>query len=377
MHPGGMEYTGFSMAMLPNNSLVVGGMDSTRVAVLNLQTGGAAYANAIPCENTYNNYPEVESVFVDSRGGAFAATRGCDQSWMVSRSTDNGKTWSVVDKLANQHSSWGIPAEADLIQEDKDGNLYALGNVGDYIIRRSSDGGLTWSTVLDTPWAQSNLIVDSSNRLVYIGVNAGAPGQPDTTKILISDDHGNSWKTFTPPTGQNNPPSYYWLALKVDPSTGVYYILRDGEGFDLKYQPHALNDKPGLWSSSDQGSTWNLVSDLSTVNLPCRGNTDCGGVWPKQALEFDWNHSFTIGADGTMYLQLFEAFEGATVGVDVTTLISIDHGHSWINPDVFSSSVSGSYWNFSDRIVTDPKGKPYYLGLSGASWANSLIIRSK
>jgi hypothetical protein len=89
-------------------------------------------------------------------GGIFAVGQSASGTWLVRRSVNGGATWSTVDTL----SATGV---ADGACSDNSGNIYVAGlafittqpatkhtaaqGYGAWVIRRSSDGGATWSTV--------------------------------------------------------------------------------------------------------------------------------------------------------------------------------------------------------------------------------------
>lgn len=78
-------------------------------------------------------------------------------SWLVRRSLDGGSTWSTVDLL---QPPAGYGADGYSVVGDVSGNVYVAGNttilvgtgrtstyVSEWLVRRSSDGGNSWSTV--------------------------------------------------------------------------------------------------------------------------------------------------------------------------------------------------------------------------------------
>jgi len=77
------------------------------------------------------------------------------RAWIVRRSTDGGVTWSTVDtfQLSSSLGSFARGIGADAL-----GNLYVVGRgttqsgstaTGHWLVRKSSDGGNSWSTVDD------------------------------------------------------------------------------------------------------------------------------------------------------------------------------------------------------------------------------------
>ena len=78
--------------------------------------------------------------------------------WTVRRSMDGGTTWSTVD--LNSATGSAYIASANGVSSDAQGNVYVVGridvcqtvkhksyNTGQWVVRKSSDGGNTWSSV--------------------------------------------------------------------------------------------------------------------------------------------------------------------------------------------------------------------------------------
>lgn len=115
--------------------------------------------------------------------------------WAVRRSTDGGATWSTVDAntLANAYS---VAAGAD-------GFIYAIGRyqkavkIGyqyGWIVRKSSNNGTTWSTVDSVPsvWPAggTSLMVDVFGRVFALGSTMTTP---ETWLVRGSADGGATW----------------------------------------------------------------------------------------------------------------------------------------------------------------------------------------
>jgi len=74
--------------------------------------------------------------------------------WLVRKSADHGATWQTIDDFSSTNGSAAFPTS---IAADSSGNLYTAGYVMPFsgpqrgialwVVRESSDGGATWSTV--------------------------------------------------------------------------------------------------------------------------------------------------------------------------------------------------------------------------------------
>ena len=117
------------------------------------------------------------------------------RGWAVRRSTDGGATWSTVDAntLAD---AFGVAAGAD-------GSIYAIGkyqkavNNGyqyGWIVRKSSNNGTTWSTVDSVanlmPAFATSLRVDAFGRVFAVGFTMTTP---ETWLVRGSADGGATW----------------------------------------------------------------------------------------------------------------------------------------------------------------------------------------
>jgi hypothetical protein len=94
---------------------------------------------------------EAKAIGFSPSGAVFVAG-SVASVWTVRRSTDDGATWTTVDS----YSANRLPSEACGIVIDAAGNIYVAGGAqasqrGSYsdiwVVRRSADGGNTWSTV--------------------------------------------------------------------------------------------------------------------------------------------------------------------------------------------------------------------------------------
>jgi hypothetical protein len=94
----------------------------------------------------------VEAIYAHPTAGVFAVGSSYG-AWIVRRSVDGGANWQTVNsfQLASRHS-----ASAYGIGGDTNGNLYVVGGAGapykghgynHWLVRKSADGGASWSTV--------------------------------------------------------------------------------------------------------------------------------------------------------------------------------------------------------------------------------------
>ncbi|MFW9884735.1 MAG: WD40/YVTN/BNR-like repeat-containing protein [Candidatus Thorarchaeota archaeon] len=160
------------------------------------------------------------------------------QDWaMVRKSTDGGMTWETV---LNVTGSNGITSVA--IDPNSPNVVYAgsIGKNGGEVYK-TIDGGLNWAKLNDnftmsTVMAQPQLVVDPSNpAIAYIGTWLGG-----TWKTV---DAGATWGLLgTAPASAT--------AIKIDPQNSNTLYLAD-------------RSTPTVWKSVDAGDTWFDIADFT------------------------------------------------------------------------------------------------------------------
>ena len=177
------------------------------------------------------------SVAVSASGEVFAfgscrlSAGGTGIRWVVRKSADGGGTWSTVD-------DHGFPGGSNVnpwkIAADGAGGVYAVGNVfladssksssSRWVVRRSADGGATWQT---TDLFQSAAGKGAFARAVCVDGATGAvfvAGTDDSTTpsrwlIRKSVDGGATFSTLA---GSAYPSGGTPYAVKVDAAGAIY-----------------------------------------------------------------------------------------------------------------------------------------------------------
>ncbi|HET9064156.1 MAG TPA: sialidase family protein [Candidatus Binatia bacterium] len=217
--------------------------------------------------------------------GSLGSELGIDGDILLSRSTDNGVTWSVPSMI-NQgaREDWGTDVDVRLAH-DGNGNWLAVwsstetfggkyGGDSDIFTARSVDGGLTWSppTVLNTN-ATSDLGFDITPDVGSAGDGAwltvwsagdslkGRIGIDRDILISRSTDGGATW---TDPARLNS------QAPRDQGSDWAPRFATDGRGKWIAAWSSAVNlegirgkDRDILYSAStDNGVTWSPAANL-------------------------------------------------------------------------------------------------------------------
>lgn len=216
-------------------------------------------------ENTwYYSVGETLGNSASSGAGAFYVGNG------VYKSTDNGETWTrLTNSNLGSLEVFDNPADAisKVIVDPTDGNIYAACLA---TIRRSVDGGTTWTTVLSGTFGNSgqltDIVVTSSGRLyaAFAGFNtATVDGVWTSAPGATSGDLGN-WTQIAgagnggSPVGWNGDGAYGRVVLAVAPSSE-----------NLLYALYYSANSPGcpggveeaeLFRWDQTGSTWTSLT---------------------------------------------------------------------------------------------------------------------
>ena len=239
------------------------------------------------------------------------------------------------------------------------GNMYISWNdfnvgQGALVVSRSTDNGSTWSgaiTVANTGAFIRNTQITgdmSGNGTLYIaGMDEGGGGFPhnDTNLIYKSTDGGATWSntyTGTPFPGPGVTSAGYFACMFNDNAIGAYW-RHEGWGepaafnniVHLVYAQHGAGSDPGdvfYIRSTDGGSTF---------GTPLKLNTD-------STTRPQWQPNLSVSPTGTLLATWYDARESTdcVVGDENTPCYrmwsrkSNDNGASWLPDDMLSDVVS-------------------------------------
>jgi autotransporter-associated beta strand protein len=236
--------------------------------------------------------------------------------------------WAMVDDNAGGEMGGGQV----FVDPTNPDNVYAvqlwLGS--NAIVRRSTDGGQTWTTILQSPTIQSRTVplsLDESNPnrlLVGGGVNAG---------LFESEDQGNTWINLSPPTNVTAIAlTTYQGTFAPDPN---FPSVTD-QGANT-YDPNTIyvTDGTNIFVTKDHGLTW---ADRST-------GTALEGLGSIVDLEVDPRNRDTVYA-------VRSAFGNAQV------FQSTDAGQDWTEIGATSGLPNVPAWT----LAIDPRNNNLYVG---------------
>jgi photosystem II stability/assembly factor-like uncharacterized protein len=210
----------------------------------NLYAGASGIAGVFKTDSTASNWspmntglPQsgVDSLVADSSGSVYASVAGG-----VYKTTDGGAHWNPANS--------GLSVSGPFLAMDSGGAIYALAE-GSHLFK-STDGAASWSSVnsgVPVGVVTNVLAVDSSGNTIYAGTEQG---------VLKTTSGFASW---TSASGGLIASEVYGLAF--DPAVaGTLYASSFGAG---------------VYKSTDNGSTWSLLSEPMLYPLPVR--VDSGG----------------------------------------------------------------------------------------------------
>jgi len=202
--------------------------------------------------------PAIQSLLIDPSGILYARTAqpgGCfylDQ--LLFKSSDGGISWdasiSPPESGCTLGSSAAIVNGAPFLMDPHSPQtLYVAANdyIDDgYALLRSSDGGMSWTTLWNSGASALNvLVIDPANSAhLYAGLFASS--QPDPAGLYQSVDGGATWTD----AGLTN---MSVTALAIDPSNSktLYAATAPTPG---------MSGAPTVFKSTDGGSTWSAVT---------------------------------------------------------------------------------------------------------------------
>jgi photosystem II stability/assembly factor-like uncharacterized protein len=209
------------------------------------------------------------------------------------KTRDGGKTWTTLEGAPSQVSAIGIdPGEPGLI---------LVG--GASAIFRSIDGGKTWVEMTRVRGRVIGFHFDQTgpteNRIVFAAT--------DQT-IFRSDDHGATWRDIGAPLAAS-PLLSFAAGSDKKSQTCIFYCSVGSAG-----SVEANRNKSGIYRSLDRGTTWTLITK---EEMNARGNQRKGA--PQRSITYD----FVLTTDAN------PARVYACCGRDARVLRSDDQGATW------------------------------------------------
>jgi hypothetical protein len=250
--------------------------------------GGVTWNQLASTIQSGSVFQYVQDLAIDNNGNVYAAIRngGTSDARGVRRSTDGGATWTQVLGLPLTDHAYTTGRGADL-EVASNGDVYAtLGIFTSTMVLKSSFAANGANTGALGTWQE---ITPAHSEVTFRGELAIAPSDPQRVYLMMQDsaddqvhtfyrsiDGGANWSSFTAPAALNNganSQTWYDLISAVDPTNPNVVVVGGIE----------------LARSNDGGATWTSISSTANVHVD------------QHALVFFNSSRLLIGNDGGIY----------------------------------------------------------------------------
>ncbi len=281
-----------------------------------------------------------------------SGTIGSDVDVLMSRSVDDGQTWSIPIALNTTASADSVFDGGVILAHDAGVWIAAWTISGFAHTSRSVDGGLTWSVPLSlgVSGGPNELIVSPGSTTLLAFTSAddlgGTIGSDLDVLYFRSTDAAASWS----PAGTINTDAAV-DCMSVTCDDGIVDIATDGAGNWLAVWHVASGSEPMRGARSvDDGLTWSAPYDLSAAV----GGVD--GRFPKLDTNGSGRWLVAWSTFGTNPAWLPQASEP-----DALYSVSDDLGNTWSQADVINTTAYATESDGEDA-------RPIVRSSGGESW---------
>lgn len=311
---------------------------------------GTGYEPGIRIDSIGTIYYTAHDVF-PAGAGLYEASENRSASWLY-RSTDDGKTWQVMEGGAAGEFKLMPALEGDIAIDAKDRMYFVDTWALDNHISRWSDHGATLDFVRplvgsveidDRPW-----ITAHGDGFVYYMSNTGYKNDGRLT-IHRSTDAGMLFD----PIGFTFPRSG-WGTIDADPNSPYVYAFMNDQFYNGQYPFSGPATEERIWISPDRGENWTSVKVASVAN----GDNATYVDYPQVAVS---------PVDGSVYVLWADGGNASNVRMYLGR--STDHGSTWEIHDV--TPFAGSF--DSGALTVGPDGT-VAIGFHRPSPSNRLYV---
>ena len=263
----------------------------------------------------------------------------------VLKSVDGGDHWDQLG-IGTFVSTTSASARISKVVVDRSNSKSVLVAASNGLWR-STDGGSSWSLVIQNPvtgggGVVSDVVQDVTNPLVFYaaqGASGGANSNAPTNGVYKSTDGGATWTRATtfPITNVGR------INLAVASNGAIYAAVQNSASGGSTF-----GNLLGIYISSDGGTTW-------IPRNPSNGATMCNAqCWYSMQIAVDPTNPLTVYFGG---LSLYKSIDGGTTFTDIGLQIHVDQ-HAF----AFGSSATTLYAGNDGGVFTSPDG--------GATWTS-------
>lgn len=271
-----------TLSMLNNREGLVAIEEEESGALYSTTDGGVTWSREVMPENVRF----LKVLMVEPSVWAGTGYNREDSTFRFYRTTDRGRTWDVsLEEVRYMQGCAAVDGHVVFCAGQK---FNGSGNPSSYIIRKSTDGGMTWRTVLDTArrYAQLLYSVDFADSLNGIAVG-------NRSSVWRTTDGGESWSE-EPPSDELGRYGEFLLdvaypavndAMVVSSRTGVMaYRGRQTLAPPVILRPDSnLTDHPVsttiIWSSIEGASAYDVEIGDTAYTFDEASNTVFDDPW--------------------------------------------------------------------------------------------------
>ncbi|MGE5499359.1 MAG: YCF48-related protein [Syntrophothermus sp.] len=235
----------------------------------------------------------------------------------IFRSTDDGKTWNQCKVISN-------PAQTVFSLECGNNNTLYAGRMDGLFI--SKDNGETWSKIISPEFSWYFRIIKFQNNSIYVAGD----------KLYISTDNGKTW------TGKGLPTGAEIRSL---------VIFNENEMMLMSSFPVVFLNNPGIFYSSDKGSTWKKIVDGSALTGQSRLKENQGNLY----LTSDLGRIYVSSDKGASW----ETVTANLTGTNISDIIFSDKeilASAW-GGGILRTDAGSSSWSLSNEGLPKIKNK--------------------
>jgi hypothetical protein len=292
------------------------------------------------------------------------STIGTDEDILVSRSSDNGETWTPPVALDGSAAPDPPKDLYPAVATDGAGSWVAVwhswdGSENDIVVCRSTDNAVTWGSPVPLgahmgfpgQWPyhrHPELATDGAGNWVIVWASDDSLDETIGTDkdifISRSADNGATWTSPAPLNDAATDTGDDWHPTVVTDGMGNWLVVWDSQD---AVEPGIGGDDDIIMSrSTDNGYTWTAPAALNSN--------------AKADREPDWHPHVTTDRSGHWVAVWDVDYLGPgfrRYAVDVFVSRSMDNGATWSPPIALNAHPGDYEWqNASPRVTTDGKG---------------------
>jgi hypothetical protein len=278
----------------------------------------------------------------------------------IAKTTNDGATWSLVSSADGGTNPFFGLSISNILKDPTTPSVF-LAAAGRAVpmgsswtstppargIFRSTDGGVTWSLVLNLSHGADALVYDLPQAAYYCAIS--------TLGIYKSTNQGATWTACATPFTASVAPSAtnFYRASLATRGTTVYAVIADSSG---NFSTPSPGTDTGLVQSTDGGSTWTPIGTACSNSTG--GNSNCGATGQICGFQGSYNLALAAPAGGSGLILSLSQIYSTTLVNGVSTVwtnltgfgpVHVDqHALAVQDPNHWIAGNDGGVWGTSD-----------------------------